>query len=260
VPQSHKTKDRLIHLRDVSWQRLVESEKAVERQFHEGRLMLSLAVGLMLVGFLLVAQWRGVVSYGAEFDRDADQDLALVVQEITEENRALRDEVLRLEMRVVEARRESESEGVVLNEAAKELNGLRVIAGLEPAVGPGLTVTISDPDKVLLPEDFVAVVHELRAGGAEAIAVNGRRVSASSGFSGGDGRVELDGTPLARDYYVIALGSPDELEQSLTLPGGIESALEAFPGVHVEIQQDESLEVGAGDEGQFRLGEPTDEE
>jgi uncharacterized protein YlxW (UPF0749 family) len=260
MSQSHKTRDRLIHLRDVSWQRIVESEKAVERQFYEGRLMLSLAVGLMLVGFLLVAQWRGMVSYGAEFDREADQDLALVIQEITEENRALRDEVVRLEMRVVEARRESESEGAVLNEAAKELNGLRVIAGLEAAVGPGVTVTISDPDKVLLPEDFVAIVHELRAGGAEAIAVNGRRVSASTGFSGSDGRVELDGAPLARDYYVVALGSPEELEQSITLPGGIESALEAFPGVQVEIEQDESLEVGAGEEGEFRLGEPVDEE
>jgi uncharacterized protein YlxW (UPF0749 family) len=250
----------LVHLRDVSWQRIVDSEKAVERQFHEGRLMLSLAVGVMLVGFLLVAQWRGMVYYGAEFDRKSDQDLALVIQEISEENGALRDEVVRLEMRVVEARRESESEGAVLNEAAKELNGLRVVAGIERAVGPGVTVTVSDPDKVLLPEDFVAIVHELRAGGAEAIAVNGRRVLANSGFSGENGRVELDGAPLARDYYVVALGSPEELEQSLTLPGGIESVLEAVPGVEVDIEQDESLEVAAGEEGEFRLGEPVEEE
>jgi hypothetical protein len=100
MSQGHKTKERLIHLKDVSWQRIVESEKAVERSFQQGRLVLSLAAGLMLVGFLLVAQWRGIVTFGQQFERQTDQDLAIVVQELTEENGALRDEVMRLELRL----------------------------------------------------------------------------------------------------------------------------------------------------------------
>ncbi len=186
MPQSHKTKDRLIHLRDVSWQRIMESEKAVERSFQRGRLVMSLAVGLMLVGFLLVAQWKGIVTYGQQYERQTDQDLALVVQELTTENGALRDEVMRLEIRLFEAEANTQSEGEVLNEAAKELNALRLISGLEDAVGPGIVVTVADPEGMLLPEDFASIVHELRAGGAEAIAVNGRRVIGSHGFLRGD--------------------------------------------------------------------------
>jgi uncharacterized protein YlxW (UPF0749 family) len=260
VPQGHKTKDRLIHLRDVSWQRIVESEKAVERSFQQGRLVMSLAVGLMLVGFLLVAQWKGTVSYGQQFERQTDQDLALVVQELTEENGALRDEVMRLEIRLFEAEANTASEGEVLNEAAKELNALRLVAGLENATGPGITVTVADPEGMLLPEDFASIVHELRAGGAEAIAINGRRVQARSGFSGRTGRVEMDGLVLTRDYRVTAIGDAGNLEQSLTLPGGLASVLEAFPGVEVEIEQAEEIMVAAGDEQRFILGSPIEEE
>lgn len=260
MPHSHKTKDRLIHLRDVSWQRIVESEKAVERSFQQGRLVLSLAIGMLLVGFLLVGQWRGIVTYGQEYERQTDQDLAIIVQELTDENAALRDEVMRLEMRLFEAEADTQNEGEVLNEAAKEINGLRVIAGLEGAVGPGILVTIGDPEAMMLPEDFSAIMHELRAGGAEAIAVNGRRVSAGTGFAGETGRVEMDGLPLTRDYRVTAVGHPGNLEQSLTLPGGIESVLEAFPGVDVEIEQLEELRVGASEGGGFVLGTPVTEE
>jgi uncharacterized protein YlxW (UPF0749 family) len=260
MSQGHKTKERLIHLKDVSWQRLVESEKAVERSFQQGRLVLSLAAGLILVGFLLVAQWRGIVTYGQQSERQTDQDLAIVVQELTEENGALRDEVMRLELRLFEAQANTQGEGEVLNEAAKELNALRVMSGLQTALGPGVNVIVTDPEGMLLPEDFTTVVHELRAGGAEAIAVNGRRVSARTGFSGYTGYVEMEGVPLTRDYRVTAIGNAANLEQSLTLPGGIQSVLEAFPGVEVEIEQADELRVAGGEEQRYVIGTPVAEE
>ena len=43
-----------------------------------------------------------------------------------------------LELRIAEAERATLNRGEVLNEAAKELNALRVIAGLEAATGPGV--------------------------------------------------------------------------------------------------------------------------
>jgi uncharacterized protein YlxW (UPF0749 family) len=113
---------------------------------------------------------------------------------------------------------------------------------------------------MLLPEDFTSILHELRAGGAEAIAINGRRVSARTGFAGESGRVEMDGMVLTRDYRVSAIGDVANLEQSLTLPGGIQSVLEAFPGVEVDIEAQEEIRVAAGDEQRFIIGTPVDEE
>jgi len=252
----HRT---LIQLRDESWKRLVESEKAMERSFQEGRLLVTLAAGLLLVGFLLVAQWRGNASLSTDVARQSDQSLGMIIQQLTAENAGLRSEVLRLQTRILDAEREGIDRSEVLNEAAKELNSLRIMAGLESGMGTGITIVIDDPERVLLPQDFVALVHELRAGGAEAIAVNGRRVSATSGFSGSDGRVVLDGAELSRSYKVVALGDPHGLEQSLTLPGGLVSTLSTFPGVGIEIQQGEGLRVAEAQTPVFNHGQPVEE-
>lgn len=235
----------LLHLREESMRALHASERVVGRSFHDARLTASLVIGLLLVGFLLVAQWRGNDTVTQSLEGQSDQDLAIIIQEITVENVSLRDEVMRLQARVLDAERDTASRTEVLNEATRELNALRLIAGLEVATGPGIIVEIGDPDRVLLPQDFVALIHELRTGGAEAIAVNGVRLDARSGFGGGNGRVSVEGRSFSKVYEVEAIGLPSDLEQALTLPGGIRTTLTTFPGVTVEIKVSDSVTVPA---------------
>jgi uncharacterized protein YlxW (UPF0749 family) len=102
-------------------------------------------------------------------------------------------------------------------------------------------------------------VHELRAGGAEAIAVNGQRVRATSGFSGTDGTIELDGTVLTREFEVEAVGDPASLEQAVALPGGLRSTLSTFPGVRVDVLRLDGVDVPAGTTPRPEYGEPFEE-
>lgn len=254
------SKDKLVHLRDQSVRRLHDSENVVGRSFNQARLVASLAAGLLLVGFLVVAQMRGQASVSGSLERQSDQNLAIIIQQLTAENNALRTEVARLQLRLLEASQATEDRTQLMNEAAKELNAVSLVAGLESAQGPGVTVSISDPERVLLPQDFVRVVHELRGGGAEAISVNGIRVTATSGFAGGNGRIALDGTTLARDYEVVALGEPGNLTQALALPGGLKTTLETFPGVTVSVSQGDELSVPVGRTGEFVVGTPVEDE
>jgi uncharacterized protein YlxW (UPF0749 family) len=255
-----KPKDTLVHLREESVKRLSASERLVQHSFNQARLVASLAAGLLLVGFLLVAQMRGQATYSGSLERQSDQNLAIIIQQLTAENNVLRTEVARLQMRLLEAGQATEDRTQLLSEAARELNSVSMMAGLEPATGPGIVVRITDPERVLLPQDFVRVVHELRGGGAEAIAINGLRVTASSGFSGTNGRIELDGTTLARDYEVIALGDQGNLAQSLELPGGLKTTLVTFPGVTVEVASADELDVPAGRAGGYSVGVPVEDE
>jgi len=261
VPDSapKRTRETLIHLKDESIRRIMAGEKAVERSFHEARLVATLAAGLLLVGFLLVAQWRGNATLQNSLDRQSDQNLAIIIQQLTTENSSLRNEIMALEVRIITAERDTLDRSEVLNQATRELNGLRVIAALEPATGPGVVVRISDPERVLLAQDFVTLIHELRSGGAEAISVNGKRVGSNSGFSGEGTRIVLDGTILARDFEVRAIGNAQSLDQSLTLPGGLKSTLSTFPGVTVEIEQVEEIALPAMKTPEFAYGEPFEE-
>ena len=254
------SRDKLVQLRDDSVKAWQASENLVERSFNEARLVASLAVGLLLVGFLLVAQMRGQATFASSLERQSDQNLAIIIEELTAENSLLRGEVTRLQLRLFEAGEATEDRARVLNEATKELNAVSVLAGLAPAIGPGVVVGIEDPERVLLPQDFVRMVHELRSGGAEAIAVNGVRVSATSGFASRNGRIEIDGTALSMGYEVVALGPPNDLAQSLELPGGLKSTLVSFPGVTVSVQTGDELSVPAAESPGFSVGTPVEED
>lgn len=240
-----RTRQTLTHLRQDTMRAIHASERAVERSFNEARLRASLAAAMLLVGFLLVAQWRGNASFTASLDSQSDQNLAIIIEELTTQNTLLRNDVMRLEVRLLDAERTNKDRGEVLNDAAKELSGIRAMAGMDPVVGPGVAVNISDPEKVLLPQDFVALINELRAGGAEAISIDGIRLVADSGFSGSDGTVRVNGTTLNGAYELLAIGNAPDLEQSLALPGGLQTTLSTFPGVHVDIEQRESLKLPA---------------
>lgn len=252
-------RERFVYLRDESVKAMRASEQLVERSFNEARLVASLAVGLLLVGFLLVAQMRGQATFSGSLERQSDQNLAIIIEQLTAENNLLRSEVARLEMRLLEAGQATEDRTRLLNEATREINAVGIMAGLEPATGPGIVVKVDDPERVLLPQDFVRMVHELRSGGAEAIAVNGVRVSATSGFTMRGGHIEIDGTALARGYEVIALGQPGNLAQALALPGGLKSTLATFPGVTVTVAEGDVLTVPAATSREFVAGTPVED-
>ena len=253
-------RERITHLKDASIRTLEASEKAVERQFNAFRLTLSLAAALFLVGFLLVAQWRGVGSQADDLEARPDQDLAIIVHELGAENDALRRETLRLEMRIADVERTDEGQLALLNEAARELQALRVLTGLEPAAGPGVILRVNDPDDVLLTQDFVDVANELRAAGAEAVSIDGIRLGTTTGIKTSPDGMTVGGTPVAGDVVVVrAIGHPATLAQAVGMPGGLAATLGSFPGVTVEFTEEDDLELDAADVAAFRMGVPFEE-
>ena len=187
----------------------------------------------------------GVDTVGSELEAQSDQDLALIVNELGSANDALRRETLVLEGRIAEVERSGESQQAVLNEAIREIQSLRVVSGLEGATGPGIVVRVNDPRGVLLAQDFADLLNELRAAGAEALDVDGVRISATSGFSDGPSGVVVDGVLLERTLAVSAIGDVATLTQALEMPGGVSATLGSFPGVQVTIREEDNIETDA---------------
>lgn len=254
-----RTRERIGRLRDGSLRVLKESEQVVEHQFHEARLLASLAFALVLVGFLLVAQWRGTTNASAALESRTDQELALVIQELAVGNENLRSEALRLEMNVARAEFDERGRAELLEKAKAELRDVRTTAGLEPASGPGVTVRLDDPERVLLAQDIVALINELRSAGAEAIAIGPVRVDALSGVTDSVEGIRVDGSVVGRSMEIVALGNSGDIEQALLLPGGIRSTLTAYPGVTMSVLAYSELTVPAAPARPYTLGVPVHE-
>ncbi len=151
----------------------------------------------------------------------------------------------------------AERDELALRTLRERLDDLRIVAGAVAVEGEGLLLTIDDPGDQMSQERLVDTIQELRAAGAEAIAVNGVRLIASSGVVTDDDRLFLDGHLLAAPYEVGAIGSAQTMAEALNIPGGVVDVLEALPGVRTVIAPRAHVTLPARTEPfQFVEGEP----
>ncbi|MGH7418848.1 MAG: DUF881 domain-containing protein, partial [Candidatus Rokuibacteriota bacterium] len=87
------------------------------------------------------------------------------------------------------------------------------------------------------------LLNELRNAGAEALAVDDTRVTASSVVVQGARTLEIDGAAIGRTFVLLAVGDPDGLVAALQRPGGIVTQLEQFVRATITVSPSEALQL-----------------
>ncbi len=138
----------------------------------------------------------------------------------------------------------------------QEVARLQMLAGLTAVRGKGLRILLSDrssKNKLKVFEDpALAIVHydqlellvnELRAAGAEAIAVNGYRIGSNTGFGCAGNTILVDTKRIAPPYRIEAIGDPLNLKSALMMPGGfVENQIVSFD-LRFEIEISDLLQL-----------------
>ena len=147
------------------------------------------------------------------------------------------------------------------------------LAGLTPVQGPGVIVTLTDskkpfpqklppgmtPPSVIHDGDINQVVNELKAGGAEAISVNGQRLVATSAVRVTGATILINNTPQIGPFVVKAIGDPKTLAGALALPGGIAGQIKSYDRAMFAVQQAPTLTLAAyAGGGGMRYARPID--
>lgn len=185
---------------------------------------LGLAAVCLLLGILLVSQFRAQEKIAAELRAQSSQNQLTLLGSLIDSNAKLRDEVAKLEGQL---RSLAATDGPDLEAMHEEVEQLRLLNGLTAARGTGVRVTLDASLESYWLQDLL---NELRNAGAEAIAVNDRRIVAGSVIGGGANDLRLDGQPLARPYVVEAVGEPETLFTAVNRPGGLLLQLRAQYG------------------------------
>lgn len=197
----------------------------------------------VVLGLMLAVQFKATNGPLAFSTRQMDV-LALELKQVKEERDNLVVENRELRNKLAEALAGQNSAGEALVE---ELNKARAAAGFLPVKGPGITVTLNDSKKTVQPgedpnqflihdEDLLKVVNELRAAGAEAIAINGQRLMANSEIRCAGTTILVNVNKIAPPFVITAIGDPDLMESSLRIKGGIVEYLEIW-GIQVKIEK-----------------------
>jgi len=115
-----------------------------------------------------------------------------------------------------------------------ELNNLRLRSGSTPVEGRGIVITIDDSklartdipmigDSAILTHDvdLLMLVNELRAAGAEAIAINDQRVVAATAIRCVGPVINVNNHPVGAPFIIKAIGKQDNLAGAINLPYGV---------------------------------------
>ncbi len=138
----------------------------------------------------------------------ANERLGTQIEDLTQ----TRDELLS------STRRSEDAE----EEARKRSDQLAILAGSAGATGPGVAVTIDDPDEAVSANQLLDAVQELRDAGAEAIAINGTaRVVAQTYFLDDEGSVVVGGREVKRPFVIEAIGDPATMSEAVRFRGGL---------------------------------------
>lgn len=208
------------------------------------RNQVTIALVTFLLGVLVVVQLRYQAS-SAAFAGLSSQDLTVLVANLDDRNDQLRTEVATLERELGVLSQNTQRGDVSLDELRADLRRVRLYAGIDPATGPGVTITVHGPIDGPGIEDLV---NELRNAGAEAMALDDVRLVPGVVAIGPAGGVTVGSNALDDPFTISAIGAPDKLTGSLTRPGGIIAQLSATqPEVSVEVTPLDRIAVPATD-------------
>jgi uncharacterized protein YlxW (UPF0749 family) len=159
-----------------------------------------------------------------------ETDLIGILDNQSARSDRLRQQIAALQQTVRRLQDSGDRAAAAKQQAQQDAAALGILLGTLPAEGPGIQVTIADPQGTLQPEDLLGVVEELRGAGAEAIQFGADRVSTTTAFTGGPGAVVVDGITLTAPYRVIAIGDAKTLDTALNIPGGVAATVRAAGG------------------------------
>lgn len=208
-----------------------------------GRIALALAVALL--GFLLATQFKARESLAGRLSTEREVDLTRLLGELQEQSDQLNEERLALQIELTRAAGTQGQEAVLIENAARDLDSLRLLLGLVAATGQGIEIRIDDPESTVGPDLLVDAIQELRDAGAEALEVNGVRVIAQTAFSGDAGRIRIDKTALKRPYLIRAIGARQTLAEAMRIPGGVVDSVESMAGATLGISEKAKLVIAS---------------
>jgi uncharacterized protein YlxW (UPF0749 family) len=153
------------------------------------------------------------------------------------------------------------SGNLILKSRMAELETYKMNAGVYDVEGPGITITIKEPEYIkeldilteYIPEGgsvvlfdydlLLNLMNHLKRAGAEAISINGQRIIATTEFNYVNNAIYINKLPTAPPYIIKATGNPDTMESLLTLRKGILDMIKNQYGLQVRLEKSERIEI-----------------
>jgi uncharacterized protein YlxW (UPF0749 family) len=217
----------------------------------------TLGAALLGLGFLIAAQ---LASEGPRVRYTTQERSPLVetATQLQDRQETLKARILELRDQIRSAEQAGQGSAALVRELNDSLQDARIAAGLIPLTGSGIVLQLEDSGEPPAPDaeisdylvgahDLRTIVEELWAAGAEAISVNGERLTATTAIIDVGPSILANAAYLAGPYQITALGPEDLYSRLVAAPGFVDfirSRSEGF-GIQVSIASPEAVDIPA---------------
>jgi len=217
----------------------------------------TLGLALLVLGFLIAAQ---LAAEGPRVRYTTQERTPLVqtAKDLQTEQDGLKARILELRAKIQTVETQGQGSAATVKDLNTQLQQARIAAGLIPLTGSGIVIQLDDSKEPVPPggsqadylvgsRDIRVVVEELWNAGAEAISVNGERLTTSTAIIDVGSSVLVNSAYLTPPYQVSALGAPDLYQKLSASPAFVDfvRARGAGYGIQISVAEPQSVDIPA---------------
>lgn len=224
-----------------------------------------LGLASILIGFLFIILLKANGVAGNQVTRQETAVPSLIQTE--QENQQLSTDNNKIQQELTKYVQGQSSLAV----ASQQLQDAKMNAGLIAVTGPGVRITLDDskrvaggqedPNSFLIHEQYIReIFNALWNGGAEAIAVNGQRVTTDTEVFCGGSYIQINGTRQMPPYVLDAIGDSHDLSGALNFYGWFKLGdLQQQTGITRKLEVLNKVVIPAGKLRDYHYAEPVEE-
>jgi len=217
----------------------------------------TLGLALLALGFLMAAQLASE-SPRVRYTTQERTPLLETAGQLQGQQDALKSRILQLRSQIQSTEGQGEGSADLVKQLNAQLQVARIAAGLIPLTGTGIVLQLEDSQDPVPPDgsasdylvgsrDIRAVVEELWLAGAEAIAVNGERITPTTAIIDVGPSLLVNSAYLAPPYQVTAIG-PADLYDRLSASAGfidfVRARAQAY-GIRLSFAEPDAVDMPA---------------
>lgn len=216
-----------------------------------------LSLVLLVLGFL--------ISYSYQLTKEKNQNRTISLEQWDKEyetrsllisneeiNKELQKELYAKQEEVKQIEASLKDQKQVYFNLVEDVEKFRMYVGDLPVVGKGIQVTLEDASYIpegenvnnyIVHESHIFnVINELYISGADAISINGQRLSSDSYIYCNGPVITVDGKQFPAPFVISAIGEPSVLIPALNIAGGILDQL-AYDNIVVTVEKKEEIKM-----------------
>ncbi|MGL5405282.1 MAG: DUF881 domain-containing protein [Propionibacteriaceae bacterium] len=219
---------------------------------------------LGLVGIIIIGLMLGLAAaqtHSTKTSRTEERiDLIARVKNSEKHHEELESRLAELSKSVTEARDQSLGQGSEASSLRSQLDKLQIAAGSTSVTGSGMVITLDDATNAtaargrVLDIDLRQIVNGLWEAKAEAIAINGQRLTPNTAIRGAGDAITVNYKSLTHPYKIEAIGDAKTLQGKFAATSGGQwvAFLRTNYGVKVGVQGTDNLTLSSAAEIDLR--------